>query len=94
MMFPILVLILRLSNLDIDNCCSIEASCAAHPTADVFINFASYRRSVLIFVSGTFEVSTLVVVLDDEYMLMYLQCCCVFIDCSEAANHQSSGNHC
>lgn len=39
---------LRLSNLDNDNCCSIEASCAAHPTADVFINFASYRRSVLI----------------------------------------------
>lgn len=25
---------------------SIEAACAAHPTADVFINFASYRRLV------------------------------------------------
>lgn len=27
--------------------CRIEAACAAHPTADVFINFASFRRSVL-----------------------------------------------
>ena len=36
--------VLRLSDLDNDYCCSIEASCAAHPTADVFINFASYRR--------------------------------------------------
>lgn len=26
---------------------SIEAACAAHPTADVFINFASFRRLVL-----------------------------------------------
>jgi len=26
--------------------CSIEAACSAHPTADVFINFASFRRSV------------------------------------------------
>lgn len=25
---------------------SIEAACAAHPTADVFINFASFRRFV------------------------------------------------
>ncbi|MCI27844.1 ATP-citrate synthase beta chain protein 1-like, partial [Trifolium medium] len=25
---------------------SIEAASAAHPTADVFINFASFRRSV------------------------------------------------
>ncbi|CAN6545546.1 unnamed protein product [Malus baccata var. baccata] len=38
----------RLSDLWVDNCCSIEASCAAHPTADVLINFASYRRSVII----------------------------------------------
>ncbi|KAM1484138.1 hypothetical protein ACFXTO_036233 [Malus domestica] len=27
---------------------NIEASCAAHPTADVLINFASYRRAVII----------------------------------------------
>lgn len=26
---------------------SIEAACAAHPTADVFINFASFRRFVM-----------------------------------------------
>ncbi|XP_062076243.1 ATP-citrate synthase beta chain protein 2-like [Humulus lupulus] len=26
---------------------SIEAACAAHPTADVFINFSSFRRLLL-----------------------------------------------
>ena len=26
---------------------SIEAACAAHPTADIFINFTSFRRFVL-----------------------------------------------
>lgn len=27
--------------------CRIEAACAVHPTADVFINFASFRRLVI-----------------------------------------------
>ncbi|RRT84817.1 hypothetical protein B296_00003201, partial [Ensete ventricosum] len=32
--------------LDFDFLCgSIEAACAAHPTADVFINFASFRSA-------------------------------------------------
>jgi hypothetical protein len=34
------------SELYFDLFCSIEAASAAHPTADVFINFASFRRSV------------------------------------------------
>lgn len=28
---------------------SIEAACTAHPTADVFINFASFRRQIFIY---------------------------------------------
>lgn len=48
MLLIFIFLSLRLPDLHFDNCCRIEASCAAHPTADVFINFASFRRSVLI----------------------------------------------
>jgi hypothetical protein len=43
---------LLLAQLGIYLCifCRIEAACNAHPTADVFINFASFRRLAIILI--------------------------------------------
>lgn len=44
--FVLFLLSARLPDLSLLTfcCSSVEAACAAHPTADVFINFASFRR--------------------------------------------------
>jgi len=47
----------RFSKFMFDLFFSIEAACAAHPTADVFINFASFRR--LVFMAVLFESRTI-----------------------------------